>query len=342
MPSLAITDFPMIVYIAFGLILLIGILFAEIIFWVLVAGVGILIWKEADNRQKHLNKTVEAFAEINNFSFKQHLSGSDVEAKPGTLFDHGHSKYAERIIEGMYAELPFTLFEYHYATGSGKRRRDYQAMVMEFELPRTMPHMIIDSVIESNMGSILPIKFDKSQKIELEGDFHKYFDLYAPDKYGVSALTILAPDAMDALLNHAGLCDIEIINNRLYFYWPMKANNPGLYKEIFETSREVLAQTGDKLKHGDIFGNSHQAKLHTDLNGEGVRLKKTSAVPIIVFIIAIYALSSISSVLFKKDIRVVGYIISYLVQPIVVITLVVYYWRRQKLREEFIKRYRPK
>jgi hypothetical protein len=308
---------------------------------VLIAGVGVLIWKEADRRQKHLNGTVMAFAEANNLTFMQYLPGADLESKPGTLFDHGHSKYAERIVEGNHAGLPFSLFEYHYATGSGKGRRDYQAMVMEFVLPRTMPHMIIDSVIESHMGSTLPIKFDKSQKIELEGDFHKYFDLYAPDQYGVSALTVLAPDAMDALLNHAGLCDIEIIDNRLYFYWPMKTNGPGLYKEVFETSQEVLEQINDKLKNGDIFGNTHQAKLHTNLNGEGVRLKKASAIPIIVFIIVLYWLSSFSS-LFLGDIRFVGYIIPYLIQPIIIIAAIVYYLRRQKLREEFIKRYRPK
>ncbi len=67
--------------------------------------------------------------------------------------------------------------------------------------------MIIDSLVEEGNGnsSTLPIIFDRSQRLVLEGDFYKYFMLYAPDTYGITALTIIAPDAMEILMRHATL-----------------------------------------------------------------------------------------------------------------------------------------
>ncbi len=136
---------------------------------------------------------------------------------------------------------------------------------MEITLPRVLPHMVIDSLVENGNGSMstLPIEFDQSQKIELEGDFHNYFSLYAPDKYGISALTIIAPDA------------IEIIDNKLYFYWPKVANEKQDYEQIFQAVGEVLSEIGMKLSRGDIFADASQAKVHAQANGQGVRLKKS-------------------------------------------------------------------
>ncbi len=224
--------------------------------------------------QKNNEAILSAFAGQNGFEYR--MSAVDIDNLSGTLFTHGHSKHYDKPFTGSVDGFPFTLFDYKYATGSGKSRRIYNATVMELSLPRTLPHMVIDSLVEKDSigTSTLPIVFDKSQRIELEGDFHKFFSLYAPDTYGVSALTIIAPDAMDALMRHAALCDIEIIDNKLYFYWPHLADSKQEYEDMFTTVQEVLAEIGGKLSRGDIFAHESQARVHASGQANGVRLKK--------------------------------------------------------------------
>lgn len=223
----------------------------------------------ANNRQ-----SLEQFATANSFAYEQPSFGLGPRA--GTLFEHGHSQKEANRLAGTYQGLPFELFNYNYTVGSGKNQRQYHTQVMEFTLPRNLPHMVIDSLVEQVSGnrSTLPITFDSSQRITLEGDFSKYFHLYAPDSYGVTALTILAPDAMQTLLTSASLCDMEIKDNKLYFYWPGTVDSLAEYKNIFDTSRAVLNEVQDKLTTDDVFGSPTQAYVHS-VPGEGIELKKS-------------------------------------------------------------------
>lgn len=234
------------------------------------------------------------FAVANNMIYTPVLSG-DLKVAPGTLFMHGHSKKGSSAFTGKLGEWPLTVFRYDYATGSGKSRRSYDATVVEVELPRNMPHMVIDSLAEEGLGygSVLPIEFDKSQKIDLEGDFYKYFALYAPDKYGISALTVIAPDAMQALMEHAALCDIEIIDNKLYFYWPEVAATRRQYEQVFGTVDAILKEIGNKLSRGDIFATAEQAKVHSVSNTQGARLKKQRLTLATVFMVSLYISSQV-------------------------------------------------
>lgn len=254
-------------------------LFGDVLFGQIFAGfstlmtVGIFLFVisyffiQSSRVNKKNAATITAFAQHNNFSYK----AIDItSSRPGTLFDEGHSKKATDIVSGVIGDYPFSNFSYVYTTGSGKNATTHDAMVFEVTLPRIMPQFVIDSQLEH----VVPIVFDRSQKIELEGDFHKYFDLYAPDNYGVTALTILAPDAMEILMQHAALCDIEVIENKLYFYWPVPARSEAQYRQIFETAAAVLEKIGDALSHRDIFASKSQAHIHTTAVDGGVKLKR--------------------------------------------------------------------
>lgn len=235
-----------------------------VVFFVLF--IGLLLWQS----QERLKKTTTAltlFAQRNNFT---HSVSDSNTALPGSLFQEGHTQKINNVIAGSLGAFPFRSFEYRYNTGSGKSETTHDAMVFEVSLPRVLPQFVIDSQLES----VLPITFDHAQKIELEGDFHKYFDLYAPDSYGVSALTILAPDAMEVLMQHAALCDIEVVQDRLYFYWPVPARSEEQYRQIFETATALLNKIGEALSRKDIFATQDQAQLHVQSAHNGVRLKR--------------------------------------------------------------------
>lgn len=246
-----------------------------------ITGVLLVLALVRYNRVHKQNKAaLTAFAAQNNMAYQP--KNGDIDTS-GALFSEGHSRRVIDELSGIINELPFRSYAYYYTTGSGKNQQTHDAMVMEITLPRVVPQFVIDSQIES----VVPLSFDKSQKIELEGDFHKYFDLYAPDTYGVSALTLLAPDTMEVLMQHAALCDIEIVQNKLFFYWPVPAGNREQYEQLFTTAQAVLGKIGKKLATGNIYGTQSQAQIHAQPNGQGVRLRQSKAGIIMVSVIVL-------------------------------------------------------
>ncbi len=266
-----------------------------------LAVVGLAIYQSYQQAKKNKQILIN-FAQANNWQYTDHALAVN---GPGTVFSIGHSKVARYIISGSSHELPFSTYAFSYTVGSGKNQRSYDLQVFELTLPRKLPHMVIDSLVESGNGSssTLPIEFAESQKIELEGDFSKYFSLYAPDNYGITALTVLAPDAMEILMKYAAKCDIEIIENKLFFYWPDTATSQKAYEDIFNSVEQILAKTLDKLTTSDIYATDKQSSLHATATATGARLKvgwwnkTTKSLLIVMFTVAMV----MSSAVFSED-----------------------------------------
>jgi hypothetical protein len=302
----------------------------------LVYSVRKIMIANSQNSQAYLE-----FAQANNFEY---VSANPTYAHgSGTLFTHGHSQNYRHIISGVRSDkLPFAVFRHTYDTGSGKSRTTHFATVMRIQLPRVLPHMVIDSHAEggSSNTSVLPIEFDRSQRIELEGDFHKYFSLYAPDKYGVGMLSIIGPDTMWVLMEHAAACDIEIIDNNLYFYWPFGADDRGDYERIFATVDAVLTKIGKKLTKADIYATHDQALVHSNATSQGVRLAanpKFLGSMVGVVLIAIYAVG-----IFLGELA--GWFnLIYMVVPLVVFGVIIWQLikasQAHKLRNQLAKRF---
>lgn len=295
---------------------------------IVCAIVAFLQWTVA--RQRHNEAALRAFAAANDMQLQSQGEISGI----GTLFGYGSDKEAVNVFSGVLCSMPFQLYEYIYSTGSGRNRQTYNRMVMELTLPRVMPQFIIDSTLED----VLPLTFiDKSQKIELEGDFHKYFDLYAPDKYGVSALTLLAPDTMEVLMQYAALCDVEIIQNRLYFYWPKAANSRQQYTEIFRAVQAVVVKLGKKLTHADIYAYESQKQIHTQPQATGVRLKRSLWIPVSGFVsFAAYLFMQYAQVASSKLYQVISFCIVFGIVCWVLMAAL----RRSRLKREYMKRYK--
>jgi hypothetical protein len=208
-------------------------------------------------------------------------------------------------------------------------------MVFEIKLPRVLPQFVIDSQIEA----VLPILFDKSQKIELEGDFHKYFDLYAPDTYGVSALTLLAPDVMEVLLEYAARCDIEVVQDKLLFYWGLTDLNRQQYEQAFITANAVVKKLGDKLTKADIFSTTAQAKVHANPIGSGVRLKRSKVSILVILGIVLYVGAKI---LEHTQFAALGIAGVALLWVVFIGWIVISVFRQARLKQEYSNRYKSK
>ncbi len=236
-------------------------------------GLGFYVYSsyQADKKQQAV---FTQFAAVNSWQYSE---GSQDVSTVGTVFSLGHSRYMQNIYMGWSHGLPFRLYTYNYSVGYGKNEQYYDLQVFELTLPRSLPHMVIDSLVEGGNGgrSTLPIEFAESQKIELEGDFSKYFSLYTPDDYGITALTVLAPGVMETLMKFAASCDIEIIQDRLYFFWPDIPGSQKSYQDIFTTVNQVLDQTLRKLTTSDIFASKNQAMVQSKASILGSKLVKS-------------------------------------------------------------------
>jgi hypothetical protein len=80
-------------------------------------------------------------------------------------------------------------------------------------LPKEMPHIYLDSLKGGGRGE--SFIFDASQKIALEGNFYRSYQVFVPKKYESIALSILSPDVMQTLQQYAKLFDVEIYGNHL-------------------------------------------------------------------------------------------------------------------------------
>lgn len=187
-----------------------------------------------------------AFAERNGGSVSDRIGLSH---EPGIIFAPAHRpKLKGNVINGMIAGLPFQQYRCTYTfmdEGGRMQRRD--ADVLAVGLPHAHPQVLIDSRTSSGNWTMLPVRVAKDQHIQLEGDFSRYFAVYAPHGHKLHAVDILAPDVMQKLLEYARPCDVEIVGNRLYFYWTLLHENSEDYTKMFTVAEAVLREIKHKL-----------------------------------------------------------------------------------------------
>ena len=183
---------------------------------------------------------MQQFAQDNNFKYLPQLYKDALE---GVLFTKGHSKKATNGIMGSYMGKQFALFDYQYTTGSGKNQHTYYHGVMSVQLPKVFPHILLDNRRDSSVGSL---EFRRDQRLELEGDFNKTFNVYGPKEYEIEVLQILNPHVMSELLKSPEPVDIEIKGQTLFIYNRGK-NNPNSIQSIF-TAFELIEQSTARLQ----------------------------------------------------------------------------------------------
>ena len=86
---------------------------------------------------------------------------------------------------------------------------------LAIRLERAVPQLVLDS---KRNGSSIPMMIGGSQKLKLEGDFNKFFTLYAPRGYERDALYIMTPDLMALLIDETGDFDVEVVDDMLFVY----------------------------------------------------------------------------------------------------------------------------
>jgi len=125
----------------------------------------------------------------------------------------------EHVLGGR-SPVPFRAGYCDVELPAGSRGETAHWTFLEIILDRELPHIVLDSIANGSSG--LPARFSGAKELQLEGDFHHSFRTYALTPKAADALYVLAPDVMAQLIDNAGQADVEIVGNRIYFYFPRR------------------------------------------------------------------------------------------------------------------------
>jgi hypothetical protein len=150
------------------------------------------------------NKAVTAFAATNGL-----LPGEAILPPffDGVGYDQKFYYCYAFAVDGKVASVA----EYQYLTGEGKSRQVHSYTIGVFAQDKSYPHLFLDGQQNGKWGA-----YSGSQRLSLEGDFDKFFNLYVPSGKSVDALSILTPDVMQTLVTGGRPYDIEIQENLVF------------------------------------------------------------------------------------------------------------------------------
>jgi len=111
-------------------------------------------------------------------------------------------------------------------------------------------HFVVDSK-KNNYSVVSNLIYGKlpSNKLDLEGDFNEYFNLYYDNKQQIQTLQVLAPNIMAFLIDKASNVDVEVIDNQIAIFHKSAAQDKeSLQKAIDVTSGlSKIAKSASKV-----------------------------------------------------------------------------------------------
>jgi hypothetical protein len=185
--------------------------------------------------ERSIKKGIRLFAETNNFSS---LSREEmVKLLPPSLQDNGINQKYKNGYEGNVVGTKLYLFDYSYDISSTSRKGSKSYGIAALITEKPYAHMYLDG-----KGNYKNNTYKSQQKISLEGNFDKYFDLYALDEGNIEALSFLTPDVMEIFINTANLFDVEVKDNVIFLI----TTDTGVY---YKANMDRLLTCIDALSH---------------------------------------------------------------------------------------------
>ena len=144
-----------------------------------------------------------------------------LKAEGGQIYD---------LIAGVYHTVPLQAFTYSVYIRSGKSGHWSYMTVFEVDSPVILPEIVVQPELTINFNGASQQGFTNMEfgtllgsydSVQLEGDFNKYFKLYAAKGAQMETREILQPDTMAFLIDKYRSFGFEFTQNKFYLY-PMK------------------------------------------------------------------------------------------------------------------------
>lgn len=212
-------------------------------------------------------------------------------------------------------------------------------------LPKKFPQMVLDSKYNNRSKSI-GLAFAREDIISLEGDFDKYYQLFAPKKYQLQALSVITPDLMSIMVNSAYKFDIEIIGKKLHIIHAGKIiGDTAIKKEMLVVATRLLEKLDHRLQSwSEIEGIEKPTDLNLSINDINVitfNNKYYSRTEFIIFVVSLvlavpFFVASIYSIFHaNKTLALAQLAVGFAVFPIICFCTI---WFSRSQRKEMYKK----
>lgn len=122
-------------------------------------------------------------------------------------------------------------------------------LVCAIDLEKPVTHIFIDGLAQNvfttkhpNLWSLSKLVSRRNRLPELEGNFPKYFSVYAADRNAIDALSVLTPDVMIRLRDEGHYLDYELHGTHLYIITETKANVDEFMVAVEKVITELVPQ----------------------------------------------------------------------------------------------------
>ncbi|MDO4773566.1 MAG: hypothetical protein Q4A37_00340 [Candidatus Saccharibacteria bacterium] len=199
-----------------------------------------------------LSQAVATFARDNGFLYAQRAEGVlpryDLGDSPAWFGFEGALASGKRVshhISGYYMGLPIEMFEMTEMAAitdmTGRRDESLVKGIIRVHLPVAHPHILLDSNKNDyqNEGSVRA-SYGERYRVTLEGDFPRYFELYAVQDAPIDVRVLLAPNMMDMLVRSSHRFDVELFDNELILMTRDSLYHPDVMRDAVQALREQL------------------------------------------------------------------------------------------------------
>lgn len=172
-----------------------------------------------------------------------YLDRIDAPPLPGMIFQEGSGRISTDVLRGTAPR--FVEFgNYQYTTSNGKSSQTHRWGYVAVKLDVPLPNIVLDALGNNGLGGSIATGFRRDQRLSLEGDFDRYFELFCPEGYEEDALYLFTPDVMARFIDHAAELDVEIVDDWLFLYTRRAAStlDPATWAWLFGAVGALLAK----------------------------------------------------------------------------------------------------
>jgi hypothetical protein len=187
---------------------------------------------------------MQQFAKVNGYDYER--TGTQ-ENRLGYVFKLGHSKSLDDQISWTYKNCPINLFNYTYTVGSGKSSHTYRQTIFEIDFQSPVPHISLQHHIFGNIFGVDGAR----ERIKLEGNFDKYFDVFTEKGFEVETLQIFTPDFMQKAENEWSRFSVEFVGTKLYIYYDSQISKKADLEKMWYIALDLATRLDplvDKMK----------------------------------------------------------------------------------------------
>jgi hypothetical protein len=224
---------------------------------------------------------LNSFAKHNGMLYRPYIRGPRY---PGSIFAAG--------VRGVASDVMFVVSGRKIQFGnyrsssrvSGERSHSSWGYLI-IELDRSMPHMM--AIARANRGfnkQSIATNVLRNQVLSLEGDFDRYFTLYAPKEYERDALYVFTPDLMALMIDRLSNFDVEIVDNWLciYAHKPFDLTDPGTHSRLASIVQVVGRKATNQTRR---YSDDRTAPSIDAVAAGGFRLRRGVAAGTIIAIV---------------------------------------------------------